>query len=87
MIKVVWSGSIDTKAIWRISGMYNEDTESIIYTGGVKKVLTYDENGEAVLEEVCYTDGSGVILFSYDGFTWDDYNESAAENMVFIKQA
>lgn len=87
MIKVVWSGSIDTKAIWRISGMYNEDTESIIYTGGVKKVLTYDENGEAVLEEVCYTDGSGVILFSYDGFTWDDYNESAADNMVFIKQA
>ena len=87
MIKVVWSESADTKVIWRISGKYNEETESILYTNGVKKIITYSEDGEAESEEVCYTDGNGVILFSYDGFTWDDYNENVADNMVFIKQA
>ena len=87
MVKVVWSESADTKVIWRISGEYNEETESIRYANGVKKVLTYAEDGEAVLEEVCYTDGSGVIVFSYDGFTWDDFTENIAENMVFIKEA
>ena len=87
MIRVVWSDSADTKVIWRMSGRYNEDTESILYGGGVKKVLTYNEAGEVLLEEVCYTDGNGEILFSYDGFTWADYNENAAENMVFIKEA
>ena len=87
MIKVVWSESADTKVIWRFSGKYNEETESILYTNGVKKVITFIEDGEAESEEVCYTDGNGVILFSYDGFTWDDYNENVADNMVFIKQA
>ena len=87
MIKIVWSDSADTKAIWRISGRYNEETETITYSGGVKKVLTYNESGDVELEEVDYTDGSGAILFSYDGFTWSDYNENIAENMVFIKEA
>ena len=63
-----------------ISGTYT-------YSGGVKKVLTYNESGDVELEEVDYTDGSGAILFSYDGFTWSDYNENIAENMVFIKEA
>ena len=85
MIKVVWGESADTKAIWRIYGRYNEETETILYEGGVKKVLTYNENGDVELEEVDYTDGCGAILFSYDGFTWDDYNENVAYNMVFIK--
>ena len=86
-IKIVWSESVDTQAIWRISGRYNEETETILYDGAVKKVLTYDESGNVVLEEVDYTDGSGAILFSYDGFTWDDYVENVANNMVFIKSA
>ena len=87
MIKVVWGDSSDTKVIWRLTGKYNEDTESILYANGVKKVITYAADGEAECEEVCYTDGNGIFLFSYDGFTWDDYNESIAENMVFIKTA
>ena len=87
MIKVVWGESVDTQVIWRISGKYNEETESILYTNAVKKVITYSANGEVELEEVCYTDGNGIILFSYDGFTWADYNENVADNMVFIKQA
>jgi hypothetical protein len=87
MIKVVWSESADTTVIWKISGRYNEETESILYSGCVKKVITYAEDGETELEEVCYTDGDGVIMFSYDGFTWDDYEENVADNMVFIKEA
>lgn len=87
MIKIVWGESADTEAIWRISGRYNEETETITYSGGVKKVLTYNESGDVELEEVDYTDGNGAILFSYDGFTWSDYNENVAENMVFIKEA
>lgn len=86
-IKVVWSDAADTSAIWRLSGKYNEETETILYSGGVKKVLTYADNGDVELEEVCYTDGNGEILFSYDGFTWADYNENIADNMVFRKEA
>lgn len=86
-IRIVWSESADTTVVWRISGRYNEETETILYDGCVKKVLTYADDGETELEEVSYTDGSGAILFSYDGFTWDDYIENIAENMVFIKEA
>lgn len=87
MIKIVWADSADTKAIWNIRGRFNEVTDTIVYEGGVKRVNTYGEDGEVIIEEVCYTDGNGAVVFSYDGFTWSDYNENVAENMVFIKEA
>lgn len=87
MIKVVWGDSADTTVIWRMSGRYDEERENILYAGCVKKVLTYNADGEVIMEEVCYTEGNGEILFSYDGFTWADYDENIADNMVFIKEA
>ena len=83
---VIWTASHNSKAVWSMSGKYDPATETISYENGIKKVFTYTEEGEPETETVEYTDDKGVFVFSYNGVTWDEYNENIAEGMVFIKE-
>ena len=85
-IWVIWTASHNSKAVWSMSGKYDPVTETISYDNGVKKVFTYTEEGEPETETVEYTNDKGVFVFSYNGVTWDEYNENIAEGMVFIKE-
>ena len=85
-IWVIWTASHNSKAVWSMSGKYDPATETISYENGTKKVFTYTEEGEPETETVEYTNDKGVFVFSYNGVTWDEYNENIAEGMVFIKE-
>ena len=85
-IWVIWTASHNSKAVWSMSGKYDPATETISYENGTKKVFTYTEEGELETETVEYTNDKGVFVFSYNGVTWDEYNENIAEGMVFIKE-
>ena len=82
-ITVVWGDSYNTKAVWTMSGTFNEDTTSVFYENGIKKVITLNEKGEVIAEKYLYTDGRGEFVFSYDGVTWSDMEEHMADTMVF----
>ena len=69
-----------------MSGKYDPATETISYENGTKKVFTYTEEGEPETETVEYTNDKGVFVFSYNGVTWEEYNENIAEGMVFTKE-
>ena len=85
-IWVIWTASHNSKAVWSMSGKYDPATETISYENGTKKVFTYTEEGELETETVEYTNDKGVFVFSYNGVTWDEYNENIAEGMVFVKE-
>ena len=66
---VTWSESYDTKAVWTMSGVFNEATTSVAYYDGVKKSVTYNDKGEITSEMEIYNGGKGEFVFSYDGVT------------------
>ena len=82
-ITVVWGDSYNTKAVWTMSGTFNEATTSVFYDNAIKKMITLNEKGEVIFEEYLYTSGRGEFVFSYDGVTWNDLEEHMADTMVF----
>ncbi len=85
-ISVTWGGSAWERAEWSMSGRFDPETMSVSYTDGVKKIVSYKENGEVASEETEYTDGTGVVSFDAErwALTWQDDREQAAEGMVFM---
>ena len=85
-ISVTWGGSAWERAEWSMSGRFDPETMSVSYTDGVKKIVSYNEDGAIASEETVYTDGTGLITFDSErwALTWQDDREQAAEGMVFV---
>ena len=80
---VEWSGNDNSKAIWYMSGKFNEETMSIDYENAVKRVITYNKDGIELSDIEIYTSGRGKMTFTDDGMKWDEYNEEIARGMTF----
>ena len=80
---VVWPGNDNSKAIWYMSGKFNEETMSIDYENAVKRVITYNKDGIEISDIEIYTGGRGKMTFTADGMKWDEYNEEIARGMTF----
>ena len=84
LITIDWGGSAWELARWVIVGPLDTDTLAINYSGCSKSILTYNDSGELVSEEVEYEDGTGAIVFHDDGsFTWHEDQSESGEGMVF----
>ncbi|MBR5702098.1 MAG: hypothetical protein IKX47_06485, partial [Oscillospiraceae bacterium] len=82
-ITITWSGSAWERAEWEIIGKLDLDTLTITYTGATKAIVTRDENGNVVNEEVEYSDGTGTIVFDEGtSFTW---HEDQGEREVLFR--
>ena len=82
-ITISWSGSAWERAEWEIIGKLDPETLTITYTGATKAIVTRDENGNVVNEEVEYTDGTGTIVFDEgNSFTW---HEDQGEREVLFR--
>ena len=66
-ITVVWGDSYNTKAVWTMSGAFDEESTSVVYNDGIKKVITLNEKGDTISEELLSVGCKGVFVFSYDG--------------------
>ncbi len=83
-ITIDWGGSAWEVARWTICGKLDLDTLTINYTGCMKAILTYGDDGEIQNEEVEYEDGTGTIVFNDDGtFTWHEDQSEYEQDMVF----
>ena len=83
-ITIDWGSSAWELARWVIVGPLDTDTLAVEYSGCVKSILTYKDDGELESEEVEYEDGTGTVVFNDDGtFTWHDDQSEYGEDMVF----
>lgn len=83
-ITISWSGSAWERAEWEIIGKLDPETLTITYTGATKAIVTRDENGNVVNEEVEYTDGTGTIVFNEDGtFIWHEDQSDYDQDITF----
>jgi len=83
-IIIDWGGSASELVRWDIYGRLDWDTKTVAYSDCIKSVITYDESGEVVSQEIESEDCSGTIIFNGDGtFTWHDDQSEYDEDMVF----
>ena len=83
-ITITWSGSAWERAEWEIIGKLDLDTLTITYTGATKAIVTRDENGNVVNEEVEYSDGTGTVVFNEDGtFIWHEDQSDYDQDITF----
>ncbi|MBR0208987.1 MAG: hypothetical protein IJQ43_08830 [Oscillospiraceae bacterium] len=82
-ITIDWGSSAWEHAHWEITGPLDTETLSISYSGCVKTIVVYDDNGELKSEDVEYEDGSGTVTFGEGlSFTWHE-DRAEREDMVF----
>lgn len=83
-ITVTWPNSASELVQWEMSGPFDENSPGISYSDCVKKVLTFNEEGEIVSEVVEYEQGSGRVDFlEFSALSWTDDQEQIADGTVF----
>ena len=84
-VHIHWASSYEEAADWTYFCLYN-GSELVNHGDGVKKTITYDENGGVVSENEEYNDAGVTFKLNADGkLTWDDDKESADNGLVFEK--
>ena len=88
---VTWGSSAATQAVWTMSGDFNIDTHEFTYSNGVKKEVTYSEDGSVAEEKELYTDGTGTMTFTEGNegpyLEWKDDKENIADGLTFTYNA
>lgn len=82
-IEICWSNSAWESIEWRLSGIFDETTNSIIYTGDCIRVVCDDEGN--LFKEFIYTNGSGTFYLKENLLYWDDFVEAQGKDCVFEK--
>ena len=73
IVTVRWGGSVWEQAEWVMDGPVDPATLTLSYTDCIKTVVTYNDQGDIVNEELVYDDGTGTLVFNRDGsITWHD---------------
>ena len=85
VIKVSWGSSASERAEWTMSGNFDEDGSTVYYTDGVKKIVTFNEDGSVKSTEEVYVGGKGSFIFKDNTMTWEDLAEHMADGMTFTK--
>ena len=82
--RVTWGSSAAETSEWTMSGTFDEKTQSVRYTNGVKRTTVFNEDGTVALSTVEYTGGKGTFTFHDGGaLTWSDSQEHIADGMTF----
>lgn len=83
LITISWANSAEECLVWRLSGEYDEETQTISYTNAVKTLETTAEDGATRIETI-YENGSGVLTIADNWqILWQDDVENAGEGFVF----
>ena len=68
-VEIFWANDASELVLWVFTGTFDTETNTIPYTGCVKSVLTYAEDGTET-EEVVYEDGVGTLTVGEDGIIY-----------------
>ena len=84
-ILISWSSSAWEMTEWRMKATLDA-SGSLVYTGGVKTDIVYNEDDTIKEEKVLWEDASGRLTRNADGkFVWEDSKEPSASGCLFSK--
>ena len=77
-----WGSSAAESSTWEYECSYDEASGTLTsQETGVKRNLTYGEDGEIAKEEVVFEDGAAAFALNDDGtLTWTDFKEAPGQN-------
>ena len=84
-IRVSWSGSAADSSTWTMSGTVTTLGDRVIvdYCDCVKETVSYDADGNMLVDVIEYANGSGSLTFEGSRVIWADYEENIADGSVF----
>ena len=80
-----WGAGAREYALWTMSGEFDPETRQVSFSDCKKMIGTYISQDE-VSESEEYSAGTGRIVFSEDGMSWEDDKEGIANGMLFVLQ-
>ena len=88
-VTLEWPDSADSSTVWYMAAKYDNETQSLAYTDGVKARVTYAEDGSIASEEKLWEDSEGALIPIDGKLQWADKREdqlraeAGEENMMF----
>ena len=88
-VELAWSEGADKETVWYMAAKFDEETQSLEYTDGVKAEVTYDEKGAIVKEDKLWEDSEGALIPIDGKLQWADKREdqlraeAGEDNMMF----
>lgn len=83
-ILIQWGDSAWQSVEWSMTAAYHPDSNTFTYADAVKTLVSYTDEGEET-REVLSENGSGTFRMGEDKtMRWDDAEENAGEDMVFV---
>ena len=80
-VEISTDDSQDESTVWNFSGQFDMTGGFLSYTDGSKVAVSAEE------ENFAYEDGEGSISYYDGGLLWEDKNEDAGKDCVFVKAA
>ena len=82
MLTVVLAGGKNTQTIFTANTKFDEETNSLVYTNGTKKLVKLDKDGNVISEKEIYSNDTGRFVLGAKKAVWTDSNEQVS-NLVF----
>lgn len=88
-VSLEWPDSADTGTVWYMAAKFDDETQSLEYTDGVKAHVTYADDGSVASEEKVWEDSEGALIPIDGKLQWADKREdqlraeAGEENMMF----
>lgn len=82
MLTVVLANGKNTQTIFTANTKFDEETNSLVYTNGTKKLVKLDKDGNVISEKEIYSNDTGRFVLGAKKAVWTDSNEQVS-NLVF----
>lgn len=85
---VDWGSSATESSNWQYECSYDDVSGALSSVeNGVRRNLTYGEDGEIAKEEVVFEDGAAAFALNDDGtLTWTDFKETPGQNEIVFER-
>ena len=86
---VRWGSGAFEVAEWSYEAGFDGISGTLVtFETGVKRIVTYGEDGEEAASEVEYEDGAASFALNEDGtLTWTDFKQAPGENALVFERA
>ena len=84
-IWISWGSSDSESTEWYMKAT-RDGFGSLVYTGGIKTEIVYNDDGSVKEEKIIWDDASGSLTLNAEGkLLWTDSYETSASECVFSK--
>lgn len=74
-VELRWPNAVDSETVWYMFAKYDDKTQGLTYSDGVKADVTYAEDGSIASEEKLWEDSEGALVSADGKLQWTDVRE------------